>query len=69
MSKETFVAILPDIKRLVEINCYRGMRHHGDPVRGQRKTNARTRKGPKTINNRNKKDTDEIALQYNCISS
>ncbi len=38
-----------DIKRLRDINCYRGMRHRrGLPVRGQRtKTNARTRKGPK----------------------
>ncbi len=38
-----------NIKRLVEIGCYRGMRHKmGLPVRGQRtKTNARTRKGPK----------------------
>ena len=38
-----------DIKRLMEINCYRGIRHRkGLPVRGQRsKTNARTRKGPK----------------------
>jgi small subunit ribosomal protein S13 len=38
-----------DIKRLMEINCYRGMRHKRRlPVRGQRsKTNARTRKGPK----------------------
>ena len=37
------------IKRLIEIGCYRGMRHRrGLPVRGQRtKTNARTRKGPK----------------------
>jgi small subunit ribosomal protein S13 len=37
------------IKRLVEIGCYRGIRHKkGLPVRGQRtKTNARTRKGPK----------------------
>ncbi|MBD3287085.1 30S ribosomal protein S13 [candidate division WOR-3 bacterium] len=37
------------IKRLVEINCYRGIRHKkGLPVRGQRtRTNARTRKGPK----------------------
>ena len=44
-----------DIKRLMEINCYRGMRHRkGLPVRGQRsKTNARTRKGPKrTIANK-----------------
>ena len=39
-----------DIKRMVEINCYRGIRHRkGLPVRGQRtKTNARTRKGPAT---------------------
>ena len=39
-----------NIKRMVEIGCYRGVRHRkGLPVRGQRtKTNARTRKGPKT---------------------
>jgi small subunit ribosomal protein S13 len=46
-----------DIKRLIEINCYRGTRHRkGLPVRGQRtKTNARTRKGPaKTIANKKK---------------
>ncbi|MEA2328076.1 MAG: small subunit ribosomal protein [Thermoanaerobaculia bacterium] len=38
-----------DIKRLMEINCYRGQRHRrGLPVRGQRThTNARTRKGPR----------------------
>lgn len=38
-----------NIKRLMEINCYRGIRHkRGLPVRGQRtKTNARTRKGPR----------------------
>ena len=38
-----------DIKRLMDINSYRGRRHkHGLPVRGQRtKTNARTRKGPR----------------------
>lgn len=38
-----------NIKRLMEINSYRGMRHrHNLPLRGQRtKTNARTRKGPK----------------------
>jgi len=37
------------IKRLIDIGCYRGMRHKiGLPVRGQRtKTNARTRKGPR----------------------
>ena len=40
-----------NIKRLKEINCYRGIRHkRGLPVRGQRtKTNARTRKGPRRI--------------------
>jgi small subunit ribosomal protein S13 len=40
-----------DIKRLVEIGCYRGIRHRrGLPVRGQKtKTNARTRKGPKRM--------------------
>ncbi|SHH15598.1 small subunit ribosomal protein S13 [Anaerosphaera aminiphila DSM 21120] len=40
-----------NIKRLREINCYRGVRHkRGLPVRGQRtKTNARTRKGPKKL--------------------
>ncbi len=39
------------IKRLMEIGCYRGMRHRrGLPVRGQKtKTNARTRKGPKRM--------------------
>lgn len=38
-----------NIKRLIEIGCYRGLRHRRSlPVRGQRtKTNARTRKGPK----------------------
>ena len=44
-----------DIKRLIEIGSYRGLRHRrGLPVRGQRsKTNARTRKGPrKTIANK-----------------
>lgn len=46
-----------NIKRLIEINCYRGRRHRqGLPVRGQKtKTNARTRKGPKkTIANKKK---------------
>ena len=40
-----------DIKRLMEIGCYRGLRHRrGLPVRGQKtKTNARTRKGPKRM--------------------
>ena len=46
-----------DIKNMIEINCYRGIRHRkGLPVRGQRtKTNARTRKGPrKTVANKKK---------------
>ncbi|HPT85836.1 MAG TPA: 30S ribosomal protein S13 [Bacillota bacterium] len=46
-----------NIKRLVDINCYRGIRHRkGLPVRGQRtRTNARTRKGPaKTVANKKK---------------
>ncbi len=46
-----------NIKRLVEISCYRGIRHRtGLPVRGQKsKTNARTRKGPKrTVANKKK---------------
>lgn len=46
-----------NIKRLVEIGCYRGVRHRrGLPVRGQRtKTNARTRKGPRrTVANKKK---------------
>ncbi|MBE7047174.1 MAG: 30S ribosomal protein S13 [Ruminococcaceae bacterium] len=46
-----------DIKRLIEIGCYRGLRHRKNlPVRGQRsKTNARTRKGPrKTMANKKK---------------
>jgi len=40
-----------NIKRLIEIGCYRGVRHRrGLPVRGQNtKTNARTRKGPKRM--------------------
>ena len=45
------------IKRLMEIACYRGLRHRrGLPVRGQRtKTNARSRKGPKKTVGRGKK--------------
>ncbi len=40
-----------DIKRLMDLGCYRGIRHRrGLPVRGQKtKTNARTRKGPKRV--------------------
>jgi len=46
-----------DIKRLMEIGCYRGLRHRrGLPVRGQRtKTNARSRKGPKRMSIAGKK--------------
>lgn len=47
-----------NIKRLMDIGCYRGIRHRrGMPVNGQRtKTNARTRKGPKkTVGARRKK--------------
>ena len=50
--------ITMDIKRLMDIGCYRGLRHRrGLPVRGQRThTNARTRKGPKkTVGARAKK--------------
>ena len=48
-----------NIKRLMEIGCYRGIRHRrGLPVRGQNtKTNARTRKGPKKTVGRKKKQT------------
>ena len=46
-----------NIKRLMEIGCYRGMRHKKNlPVRGQRtKTNARTRKGPRKLVSKSKK--------------
>jgi len=46
-----------NIKRLMEIGCYRGVRHRrGLPVHGQRtKTNARTRKGPKKTVGRSRK--------------
>ncbi len=48
-----------NIKQLVEMGCYRGMRHkRGLPVRGQRtKTNARTRKGPRKLVSGSKKAT------------
>ena len=48
--------ITQNIKRLIEINCYRGIHHRRSlPVRGQRtKTNARTRKGPKRTVGRKK---------------
>jgi len=43
--------VAQNIKRLMDIGCYRGLRHRsGLPVRGQKtKTNARTRKGPKKL--------------------
>ncbi len=46
-----------NVKRLMEIGCYRGLRHRrGLPVRGQNtKTNARTRKGPKRMSVAGKK--------------
>ncbi len=46
-----------NIKRLMDIGCYRGLRHRrGLPVRGQRThTNARTRKGPKKVGIRRRK--------------
>jgi len=50
-------SVQTDIKRLVELGCYRGIRHRkGLPTRGQRtNTNARTRKGPrKTVANKKK---------------
>ena len=50
-----------EIKRLMEVACYRGMRHRrGLPVRGQRtKTNARTRKGPRrTVANKKKQEVN-----------
>jgi len=48
-----------NIKRLMEIGCYRGIRHRrGLPVRGQNtKNNSRTRKGPKKTVGRKKKAT------------
>jgi len=53
-----------DIKRLMEIGCYRGLRHRrGLPVRGQNtKTNARTRKGPKRMQVAGKKKAGKKSL-------
>lgn len=49
--------VVGDVKRLMDINCYRGQRHkRGLPVRGQRtSTNARTRKGPRRMAVKKKK--------------
>ena len=54
-----------DIKRLMEIGCYRGVRHRkGLPVRGQNtKQNARTRKGPKKQAAGKKKKSDVYCLR------
>lgn len=51
--------VTQNIKRLMDIGCYRGLRHRrGLPVRGQRThTNARTRKGPKRLTVGKKKGT------------
>ena len=52
-----------NIKRLMDIGCYRGLRHRrGLPVRGQRtKTNARTRKGKKKTDDGKKKKVEELS--------
>ena len=58
-----------NIKRLVEIGCYRGVRHRKSlPVRGQRsKTNARTRKGPrKTMANKKKYERFRLSGENHC---
>ena len=55
---ELRTAVSMDIKRLMELGCYRGLRHRKSlPVRGQRtSTNARTRKGPRrTVSGKRKK--------------
>jgi small subunit ribosomal protein S13 len=51
--------VAQNIKRLMDIGCYRGLRHRkGLPVRGQRtRTNARTRKGPRKTVGVRKKET------------
>jgi small subunit ribosomal protein S13 len=51
-----------NIKRLIDINCYRGIRHRrGMPVRGQRtKTNARTRRGRPAPRGRRQEEGDEV---------
>lgn len=61
-----------DIRRLIEIGCYRGQRHRkGLPVRGQRtRTNARTRKGKKkTVGARRAKETTAVAAAPAAASS
>ena len=58
-----------NIKRLMEIGCYRGIRHRRNlPVRGQKtKTNARTRKGPKKTVGRKKKRARPISRPRSTI--
>ena len=56
-----------NIKRLVEIGCYRGMRHRRNlrPVGKDTRTNARTRKGPKkTVAGRHAVSDQEVALNW-----
>ena len=63
--------IAADIRRLQQINCYRGIRHRRNlPVRGQRtKTNARTRKGKKvTIGAIRDKTQRRLASKYCCVN-
>src|SRR5436309_9771540 len=59
-----------NIKRLMDLGCYRGLRHRrGLPVRGQRThTNARTRKGPaKAIAGRSEEHTSELQSRENLV--
>ena len=53
-----------NIKRLMDIGCYRGLRHRrGMPVRGQRtRTNARTRRGPKRGDRRSQEEVGRLQL-------
>lgn len=55
--------IAQNIKRLIDVGCYRGLRHRRSlPVRGQRtKTNARTRKGPRKTVGVTRKATKQVA--------
>jgi small subunit ribosomal protein S13 len=57
--------ISQNIRRLIDIGCYRGLRHRrGLPVRGQRThTNARTRKGPRRIIGVRKRPTAPVAVK------
>jgi len=59
-----------NIKRLMDLGCYRGLRHRrGLPVRGQRtRTNARTRKGPRKAAIAGKAQRIELAPQDNRLA-